>query len=909
MHAPGCPGTAPFPVRPGCLRILKPLAGDRLRPLSAALQSAPTPLLVVDADGRVGDANEALAAAVGADLVGADLVGRWLGDLSAFGDLAAAVAEVRHSGAPAAVPGAAAGVATPLGDGRVLVMLPIAARRAAPDEQAAAALRDSADHYRALVGSIDQGFCVIEVLYDADGRPADCRFVETNAAFEAQAGFGADGRTMREVAPDHEQRWFDLYGDVARTGTPVRFEDHAQALGRWFDVHATRLDGSDRVAVLFTDITARKQADAALQASETQYRFLTESLKQQVWTATPDGALDYVNRYVTGYFGRSAEAMIGAGWQDAVHPDDLPTVAERWGHALRTGEPYRTEFRLLRAADQSYRWHLGRADALVEDGHIVKWFGANVDIHEQAVAEAALREREARYRALFDSLDIGFFIAEVIVDDAGAAVDYRFVEANPGFTAQTGRADVVGMRVREAIPGIEDKWIELFGRVAETGQPARVIDDAESIGGGWFNVYAARVGGRDTRLVAVLFYDVSEQRRLLAERDVALERLGQSEERHRLALEGGAMGTWEWHIPEDRLEGDERVYGLWGERPGAVESVAAFYARLVHPDDLAGLQAEVARTLASAEDYGSEFRIVTAGGHVRWVANRGRIVRDPAGVPMRMFGLSYDVTERREAEETMRRKNAEMEQFAYTISHDLKSPLVTITGFLGLLKGQLAAGRPERAAESADRVLGAAGRMGRLIDDLLQLSRAGRVTGDPATVDLDALVGGLADAFGPRVRAAGGTLEVQAPLGHVSADGRRLAEVVENLLANAVTYGLGGGGTRIAVHAERPSGRGLRLVVEDDGPGVPEAYRDKVFELFQQLDTGGNGTGVGLALVARIMEVLGGRAWAESAGGPAGREGARFVLEFPAAAVLGGLPATAPDAPTRSTDGRPPLLP
>lgn len=155
---------------------------------------------------------------------------------------------------------------------------------------------------------------------------------------------------------------------------------------------------------------------------------------------------------------------------------------------------------------------------------------------------------------------------------------------------------------------------------------------------------------------------------------------------------------------------------------------------------------------------------------------------------------------------------------------------------------------------------------------------------------LGALAGGLAEAFGPRVAAAGGTLSVAAGLGTVLADERRLGEVVENLLANAVTYGLGGGGTRVAVRAEPGRGGSLRLLVEDDGPGVPESYRDKVFELFQRLGRAGDGTGVGLALVARIMGTTGGSARVEPAGGPAGREGARFVLEFPASAVL-ALPA------------------
>jgi signal transduction histidine kinase len=226
-----------------------------------------------------------------------------------------------------------------------------------------------------------------------------------------------------------------------------------------------------------------------------------------------------------------------------------------------------------------------------------------------------------------------------------------------------------------------------------------------------------------------------------------------------------------------------------------------------------------------------------------------------------------------------------MERFAYTVSHDLKSPLVTITGFLGLLKGHVSAGRTEKAVAAADRALGAAERMGRLIEDLLVLSRAGRPAGKPEPVDLDALAGRLAGELRGRAGQAGGVLVVREPLGGVVADKTRLAEALENLLANAVRYGLGGGGTRVEVRTE-PTARGaLRLVVEDDGPGVPEPYRDRVFELFQRLDTGGDGTGVGLAVVARVMEVLGGRASVESAGGPEGREGARFVLTFPPQAV------------------------
>ncbi len=128
-----------------------------------------------------------------------------------------------------------------------------------------AALAAGDTRYRALLSSIDTGFCVLELLFDAGGRARDYRFLETNATFVRQVGFGDPvGRRMREIAPDLEQFWFDTYGRVARTGEPVRFAHEAAALGRSFDVFAYRVDAPElyRVAVLFADVTAARAAAA-----------------------------------------------------------------------------------------------------------------------------------------------------------------------------------------------------------------------------------------------------------------------------------------------------------------------------------------------------------------------------------------------------------------------------------------------------------------------------------------------------------------------------------------------------------------------------------------------------------------------------------------------------------------------
>ncbi|HVF50894.1 MAG TPA: PAS domain S-box protein [Pyrinomonadaceae bacterium] len=168
-------------------------------------------------------------------------------------------------------------------------------------------------------------------------------------------------------------------------------------------------DGQVTGAVLaFRDMTERKQIEGAMreqqetaqlarakaEASEEHYRFLAEAIPQQIWTAAPDGALDYVSQRVLDYFGSAADEVLGWGWLNMLHPDDVEACRERWSHSLETGETYEVEFRLRRASDESFRWHLGRALPLRDaGGSVVKWFGTNTDITERKEAEAELLRR------------------------------------------------------------------------------------------------------------------------------------------------------------------------------------------------------------------------------------------------------------------------------------------------------------------------------------------------------------------------------------------------------------------------------------------------------------------------------------------------------------------------------------
>jgi PAS domain S-box-containing protein len=148
------------------------------------------------------------------------------------------------------------------------------------------------------------------------------------------------------------------------------------------------------------ELLAREQeVRAAAEANEQRYRFLAESIPQQVWTAQPDGALDYVNQRTVEYFSRTDVEIIGDNWQQVIHPDDLPACLERWQTALQTGEIYEVEFRLRRGSDGDYRWHLGRALPMRDAaGRIIRWFGTNTDIDDHKrlyrLAEEANRAKD-----------------------------------------------------------------------------------------------------------------------------------------------------------------------------------------------------------------------------------------------------------------------------------------------------------------------------------------------------------------------------------------------------------------------------------------------------------------------------------------------------------------------------------
>jgi PAS domain S-box-containing protein len=268
---------------------------------------------------------------------------------------------------------------------------------------------------------------------------------------------------------EEDQEWIRREGIVAFAGYPLIVEDRVVGVLAIFERRALT-EASLHVLSIMAGALAvgiqRKQAEEALRESKEQFHSLTEAIPQQVWTARPDGTLDYVNQRILKQFERSFEQMVGWGWADVIHPDDLAETFERWTHSLQTGELYEIEFRLKRASDQTYRWHLGRALPVRDgEGRIVKWFGTNTDITERKQIEESLRESEARKAAILETaLD-----CIITMDHEG-----KILEWNPASESTFGysREEAVGQQLGELIvpASLRERHYQGLARYLATGE-------------------------------------------------------------------------------------------------------------------------------------------------------------------------------------------------------------------------------------------------------------------------------------------------------------------------------------------------------------------------------------------------------------------------------------------------------
>src|SRR5271165_4079571 len=602
----------------------------------------------------------------------------------------------------------------------------------------------------------------------------------------------------------------------------------------------------------------------SLRQSEERYRSLVVATAQIVWTTNPEGEVVEDMPMWRAFTGKSEEELRGWGWVDSLHPEDRERTRAVWSVAVRARSVYETEYR-IRKSDGEYRHFAARgAPVLQADGSVREWVGTCTDITERKRAEEALRRAGAYNRRLLEaSLDPLVTIGP----------DGKITDVNEATEAATGypRAELIGKDFADYFTEPEEAR-EGYMRVFREGL---------------FRDYPLEIRHRDGRVTPVV-YNASVYRDeagqvigvFAAARDITAQKRTEAELRQQSHLidlahdaifirgRDGTIRSWN--------RGAEQMYG-WTK----VEALG----RISH--DLFGTRFPV--SLAEFEDrmardgsWEGELIHSRRDGAQIVVASRQVLDREERGEATDVLEMDSDITERKRAHDELRRlkgeleervvmrtaqleaANKDLESFAYSVSHDLRAPLRAIDGFCQILMTEHAPGLDGEPRRYLQRVSENTRKMGLLIDELLHFSRLGRqpMTRQPVAM-ADLVRQCLEELQGEREGR-----EVEVILGELPpcrADAALLKQVWLNLLANALKFTRSRAQARIEAGSFARDGETVYFV-RDNGVGFDMAYADKLFGVFQRLHRQEDyeGTGVGLALVERIIHRHGGQVWAEA---------------------------------------------
>ncbi|HEY9604248.1 MAG TPA: PAS domain S-box protein [Allocoleopsis sp.] len=766
---------------------------------------------------------------------------------------------------------------------------------------------------------LQQQLAEIEAIYQSapiglNVLDTDFRFVRINQRLADINGLPIEahlGRTVRELFPDLADTLEQLLRPILKTGEPllnveIQGETPAQpGVQRTWLEHFLPLKAGEQVVGISTvceEITERIQVEAALRQSEERFRHMADNAPVMIWVTDSTGSCTYLNQGWYDFTGQTEETGLGFGWFDAVHPEDREFSKNVFLSAIHRQEAFRLEYR-LRRQDGKYRYCIDTASPwLGADGEFKGYIGSVIDISDvyeelrlRKQAEEALRVSEERYRTLFENMNQGFCVAEVLFDEHNKPIDYRLLEINSVFEKHSGLKDAQGKTARELHPELEQYWIDLYGNVVLTGEPVRYENHSEALNR-WFDVSSFRIGSPESRKVAILFEDISDRKRSEVECKQVEEALRESENRLRLAMESAELGTWDFNPLTNVLKWDDRCKAMFGLPPSAEITWDVFLAGL-HPEDRDRTHQVVLQSFnpESGGDYDIEYRTVgLEDGIERWVAAKGKAFFNSAGDVIRFIGTVLNITEKKrteaEREQLLQREQAARaeaeranrikDEFLAVLSHELRSPLNPILGWTKLLQTRkFDATKTAQALATIERN---ARVQTQLIDDLLDVAKIlrGKLSLNQTSVNLSSVVESAIETVKTAAIAKSISLHPVLPnIGQVSGDAARLQQIVWNLLSNAIKFTPTGG--RVDIQLYRV-GNQAEITVMDTGKGINPDFLPYIFESFRQEDASitrkYGGLGLGLAIVRQLVEAHGGTIMADSSGEGLG---ATFTVRLP----------------------------
>ena len=621
----------------------------------------------------------------------------------------------------------------------------------------------------------------------------------------------------------------------------------------------------------------------ALSESERSSRLLVDSIPGLVALLTADGQLQFVNRQILEYTGRTLEELKHWGTDDTVHPEDLPHVIDVFTRSIGSGTPYEIVQR-LRRSDGVYRWFQNNGFPLRDSSDdIVRWCVLLTDIDERKRAEDALRKSERQFRLLVETIP-----ALVWCASAEGELDYlnqRAVEYL-GHTAES----LAGGRWLELVhPDRRDATVRRWLHSATTGASYDDVYQLLRADGQyrWIHSVGEPFHNPDRRIVYWYgqIVDIDDQKRAEAGLRQAYSRLTEAQ---RLSKTGSFITD----LVADAHDWSEEALRIFEFDPATKVTLQAI-REVIHPEDMPMFETAFKRATEGL-NVNLAYRIITSSGNVKHVHAVGHVMENVDRRPV-FIGALQDVTERKVAEEALNKARSELAHvarlttlstFTASIAHEVNQPLSGIITNAGTCLRMLDANPPniDGARETARRTIRDGNRASEVITRLRALFSKREFTLEPvdlneATREVVAL--SLSELQRNRVIVQ---LELADDLPPFTGDRVQLQQVILNLLRNAsdAMVGVHDRPRLLLIRTERERGDHVCVTVRDSGTGLDRQSMDKLFEAF--FTTKSDGMGIGLSVSRSIVERHHGRLWAEPHDGP----GATFSFSIPTGQTASG---------------------
>lgn len=776
--------------------------------------------------------------------------------------------------------------------GITAVLLYLLIRRAmAAESRIAERLLESESRFQAIFDGVNDPI----FLHD----PQTGRILDVNARACELYGYSREELCDRQVAdlssnvPPYTQadalQWFD---QVRRGENPV-FEWHGRhSTGHlfWLEVNMCRADVCGKPLVLATvrNIEQRKRVEAELRRSEENLNRAQAVAQVGSWFLDiPADRLEWSEQSYRIFGMPLGRPLTLHDFTGCIHPDDLEELTTAWQAALE-GTPYDIEHRIV--AGNEVKWVRERAEVRFDaEGRPFEALGTVQDITERRFLEDEQRQLLKHLDTVANASPVLFWSSGV--DKGWDWVNHRWLE----FTGRTIEEELGDGWARGVHPDDLELCTKVYLQSFALRQPFSMEYRLRRADGEYRWLLGRGMPRYDADGEFVGFIgsclDISSERQ-------ALEALWESEERLRLALQAAGQGLFDADVASGRMTVSPEYARMLGYDPATFSEDRESWVGRIHPEDRDRVVATLDRYLkGELNAYRIEFRLRMASGAWKWVLSVGAVVEHAAdGNPVRMIGTHTDISARKQAEEELQGLNAQLEQrvaertaqleaanrelesFSYSVSHDLKAPLRGIDGYSQILVEDFDDRLDEEGRQLVRNIRHGVAQMHQLIEDMLAYSRMERRTLEARRVDLQALVAAVVAGRNADEGARTIVIDQQVPELECHCDRDGLTLVLRNLLENALKFTRECSEARIEIGARREAGQVL-LWVRDNGIGFDMQYHDTIFDMFQRLHRAEDypGTGVGLALVKKAMNRMGGRTWAESAPG----EGATFYLELP----------------------------